>query len=337
MQRTTPRRLTLPVFLLLTGLTACGGGGEEEDGAVADFSATDGALVYQFGSFNQDLVASGAESFAAKFLYDGVYDLATDSYTITTQQPYQLKTGGLFGDLDVFVLDAVEISASGRATAGRIEVTRGSGPATERIEITVDTSIPGVQLTYDDGTGVLGPFAYGWEELAELFGTGAPPYEEIASYVFRATSLLLEHYALTIEAFSEAFEQADRLESAGPGVAVPITDGCRTFPGSGAQGTLGLSWNDVDADGEISNGDELELVFASCWNDRGDGTGSQYTGTVRLVGISFLDEPFTTGALVVVDLAETRTRETGGVVEVVPGGDVATTGEFSAHFYDPNG
>ena len=65
------------------------------------------------------------------------------------------------------------MSGSGRATTGRIEVTRTNGSQLETIDVRIDPSIPGVRITFDDGVNVVGPLDYDWETLEGLFGSGA--------------------------------------------------------------------------------------------------------------------------------------------------------------------
>lgn len=331
----TRRAWTGTSVALAAGLSACSAGGGGGEDAGASFETGSGVLVYQFGSFNAALVATGAESFSMRFLYDGALDLDAQVYSITTQLPYTIDDGGAFGPVDVDVTEMLVVPVGGRPRSGVLEAVRASNG--DRVVIEAREATGDLLLTTDalgDGAGVTGPLVYDWDALEALFDDpGADELERLASLVFRATTLSWNHFMLTVEAFERSFERAEALEAAGPGAVVGVPGACESLPGAGAGGGLDILWQDLDLDAAISDGDELALQHSDCGTDRAAGIDSVYDGLLRLSGIFVNDEPFSTAALVLVGgLDETRV-DAGAVLP----GTVTTSAEFSASFYDLDG
>ena len=103
----------------------------------------------------------------------------------------------------------------------------------------------GSEALYDalgDGMGIVGPDTFTWVQLAGLFGSGAPGYQEIASFSYTLIELAGQHFQLVTGIFISIFQLETDLVQAGPGNPISVADACEVFPGTGLQGTDMLTW-----------------------------------------------------------------------------------------------
>lgn len=325
------RVVSLAVLFLSIAAGCSEEGGDDDDGG--DFKSVPSTVTFNMGTGGVPLeieFAGGDVSVDA--LLSGFYDINPDEWGVGTASTFSIDTGTFFGALEVTVIDRLLGTAWDVPRSGTIQILHvDSGDL-----ITVGVVTGGVEIFYDDlgdAQNVLGPFAYSWEELYELFGTSPAEYEEIASVAWAVIELARERFLVVFQVFVAIFEQGEFLEAIGPEMRVEVPDGCQDLPGSGTFGDGIYTWHDDNLNGLVDTGDSFSVEIEDCWVDSPGSIDSLFDGMIELTGFFCSEVPFSTGANIEYqDFQERVTEEVGGVFSIVPGADTITRGDSSVAF-----
>ncbi len=254
---------------------------------------------------------------------NGTYDRATEAVTLTPGSGPLAATlqGGPFGTLPVY-LSQQQWAWVGSAlpTRGELYVQRSD---TDTILVTVDNTLPGVSVTWHDNTETFGPDSFTWAQFEDLVGSGAPEYQQIASFAYSMRGFVFEQAARMIDAL-EIITSRDAELAAGP-----VVVSCDPYPpGSATAGTVTYTWNDDTGNGDLGPGDSFTIAYDQCWvNDPADDIDELVNGTASLSGYTEVTDPslWIGGDMTFSNLVVTETQETSpGVFETLP--DPVTVG-----------
>ncbi len=304
-----------------------GSGGTQVPATVNyDFTTLGAPLEIEFSDGEIDL----------SIYLSGIYNVGPEDYTITPGPLMDIATGLLYGDLQVEVLTTVVAEVDELPTAGSIQIRHVS--TGDLITVTVNNSVPGVDLYYDeggDGLEVIGPITYTWDDFADLEGSGtAEEWEEISSFVYSVIEGVYIRLFMIIEAFAYGFDHEEDIELGGVGTFWLVRNcDIYTFDNLVPRGDMYLAWYDEDGNFEITPGDTFLIEAYRCWvDDPADDRDSWYNGRIRVEGLVDQENPFMSGGTVIFQNFLERETTNDGLGDFVPNSDVLMNGRSDILF-----
>jgi hypothetical protein len=211
----------------------------------------------------------------------GTYTLDTETISLNGGPMVKVTTDlwdGLLGILSINVDEPIESIEGDNPTQGKITVGVGGVGIPPTFEYLFSVTIT--------GTGVLleregfAPVEKTWDEFDELLGSGAPDWQQQASFASIIIGFIFDQLTFDINTIKR-IEENDTALSKGN-----VTINGDTFPGTppaghDAQGTLTLSLTS----GNGGPGSDFSEVFHDYWvNDPLDDIDQLYDGSVNFIG-----------------------------------------------------
>jgi hypothetical protein len=244
------------------------------------------------------------------------------------------------GILSINVDEPIESIEGDNPTQGKITVGVGINPFAYTFSVTITGT--GVRLEREGFVSV----EYTWDEFEELLGSGAPDWQQQASFASSIIGFYFNQVKFVINAIT-LIEENDTALSKGN-----VTINGDTFPGTPpaghvAQGTLTLSCTN----GNVGPGGDFSEVFHDYWvDDPSDDIDQLYDGSVRLDGfvensdeardiitsigfpvVLFGSEDHPEEGLTIYETEETSP----GVFSINDAGTLTITGGYSIQFSEP--
>ncbi len=334
-ERASERALLVSVVLFGMLLVGCGGGGGDS-GASPPPPIVPTQFSYQIRALaSGPLTVTMGEVSAeiADLNMDGTYDRSSEAATMTRGSSPLAVTlqGPPFGTLPVSIMEDWAWVGNGSPTAGELIVQRS---VSDTIWLTVDNTVPGVQVSWDNGGVVSGPDAFTWAEFEAIPGSAAPEYQQIAAYAYEARGFVFEQAGLAVDTLEVVTSMEDNL------VRGPVVLGCDRYPpGTGTAGTITYTWVDVSGNGEPGPGDTFAVSYDQCWvDDPDDDIDTILSGSATLSGYTEVAGPplLLGGDMTFSDLVVTETQEVSPGTYVTQDA-VTINGGFSVLFVEQEG
>jgi hypothetical protein len=254
-----------------------GGGGVDNDGDGGGDGNGDGNFATP-QIYNFDLVNLPATPLAFKITIDGLpitiplnelivsgtYRINGQELTLTGMAVGASTGDELYGDLRIVRIEDIKLSGTNFPTQGAWEVDVGDVPI---LAIRVNNT-GGVDIDPVDGN----PVSYTWEQFMDISDNPeASDYEKLANASYGLGEMVLKRVWYFYQNFITVFSVMENLENAGSN-NVGNTVSCTPFPpAGGTAGTVQYKYIDISSNGELSPGDDFQVIFNSspngCWND----------------------------------------------------------------------
>lgn len=354
------RQIATLTTLLAVILSMAVGCSSDDDGDAVEISGTvpnllNYAITQDTGTF-MTLTQNPSATLSSASLI-GTFNRTTEEFTLSAQQPAVMAVsaadfltaldtalgGGVsFSNYQLHVITAATWTGDNDPTSGEFDIV--SADQLHRINVKVNNTLPGVDITYLPNGTQTDFVSLTWEQFDAVFDNpGTDPYAGIASFANSMLRFVYEQGELVIFALEFLGENDVILETSGT-----IVEDCDTFPvlqpplpTVSNPGTSMVSWTDVDNDNSISSGDTLYLDFVECWDD--DETDDFDTLFDR--GITFsnyienqVGDVITRVGFAGIDftgLSITETEATPTNIVIVNAETITLTGGFSMVFTSP--
>ena len=272
-------------FFLCTFVASCGGGGGGGgggDGGGDGGGQTLNEYAFSLGFLTDDPLRLSAavgsatlEELAGPIA--GAYTLDTETISLNGGPMVKVTTdlwNAPLGILSINVDEPIESIEGDNPTQGKITVGVGINPFAYTFSVTITPT--GVRLEREGFVSV----EYTWDEFDELLGSGAPDWQQQASFASSIIGFYFNQVKFVINAIT-LIEENDTALSKGN-----VTINGDTFLGTppaghDAQGTLTLSCTN----GNVGPGGDFSEVFNDYLvDDPSDDIDQLYDGSVRLDG-----------------------------------------------------
>ena len=280
--------VTAVVVLILSVNAGCS---SDDDGDAVNIPGTvPNLLNYEISQVSgvSMTLAVNPEATVSSMLMNGTLDRISGIITLNAQTlpAMDVSAAGFlnsldpsFNDYQLRVFSAVTWTGDSNPTSGEFEILSSS--SSDSINVKVNNTIPGVDVTYIPNGVEPTSIPLTWQEFDDAFDNPVVNQEFVAVASF-ATSLLrfvYEQGDLVVQTLEFIGENSDLMEAIGT-----VGEDCDMFPVNrppnimvANPGSFAVGWNDEDNDTSISSGDRVYLDFFECWvNEESDPVARLY-------------------------------------------------------------
>ena len=270
------------VLPLLTGSLTTGCSGDDDGEAVAPSGTVPNLLNYEISQVSgvSMALAVNPQVTVSSMSLNGTLDRTSEAITLNAPIPaapaMDVSTVGFlqeleasFVDYKLYVVSAATWTGDSDPASGEFDIV--SANELDRINVKVNSTLPGVDITYLSNGIEVDSASLTWQQFDDAFDNPQPD-EEFAAVASFATSLLRSVYELgdlVVDTLEFIGENSDLMEEIGT-----VEEACDIFPSNrppdimvANPGSIAVGWNDEDNDTGISSGDKVYLEFFECWID----------------------------------------------------------------------
>jgi hypothetical protein len=304
-------------------------------------------------------LAVNPEATVSSMLMNGTLDRTSEIITLSAQTPPAMVVSAadflrsidpLFNDYQLRVISAATWTGDSNPTSGEFEILSSSSPDT--INLKINNTIPGVDVTYLQNGTEVDSTPLTWQEFNDAFDNPVvnKEYAAVASFANSLLRFVYEQGDLVVQTLEFIGENSDRMEAIGT-----VGEDCDMFPVNlppdiivANPGSFTVGWNDENNDTSIGTGDRVDLAFFECWvNEESDPVARLYNRGITfnnytevqsgnmITRVGF-ESPDGVIAGMVFDFMEITETEDNGINTVISSDNrITVSGGFSMVFTAP--